>query len=405
MGITLLTITLVACTRLGLAPVSGETSDQGRWADSNHALTDGGWADRDLLADVAGSDQPVDSGIDMAFDRGIDMAFDRGGRQDTSPDAPSQDTSPDAPSQDTSPDAPSQDTSPDAPSQDTSPDTPLPDSAIDQGLQPLVLGTPSDPSTWAWIYIPAGVFQMGSAAGEIGRNANWETQHQVTLTHGFYILAHEVTLAQYRAILGKDPPNPADWASCTQDDCAALNISQIDAIDFANKLSDRAGLGRCSPSAPYTCKGYRLPTEAEWEYAARAGTQTATWLGNHKASEITCNSSLIGPIAWYCGNAGGKLQRVGRKQPNPWGLYDMLGNAPERTLDRYGEATVVDYHGGAKAVVDPFVWVSSGPSNPVRGGSYASNSSAIRAAYRMDSYPNRIHHHERFRVVRTAGVD
>ena len=141
-----------------------------------------------------------------------------------------------------------------------------------------------------------------------------ETLHEVTLTRGFWIQDHEVTQAEYRAVMGSNPSffkgdltRPVEW------------VSHADAREYCRRLtaSERAA-GRITE-----LESYRLPTEAEWEYAARAGT-TGAWYGE---------MNLIG---WYEGNFGQETKPVRLKQPNPWGLHDMLGNVWEWVADGYG---------------------------------------------------------------------
>lgn len=168
-----------------------------------------------------------------------------------------------------------------------------------------------DGLTMEFVYIKPGTFIMG---GENSTNRKWhgtETpKHEVTLTKGYYMGKYEVTQAQFKKIMGrnpstanKDPNAPAD------------TISAGDAAAFCNKLAEKAG------------KPTRLPTEAEWEYACRAGTTTKYFFGD--------DPSKLGDYAWYNKNDGGKSHPVGRKQPNPWGLYDILGNVCERVSDKY----------------------------------------------------------------------
>jgi formylglycine-generating enzyme required for sulfatase activity len=134
-------------------------------------------------------------------------------------------------------------------------------------------------------------------------------KHEVTLTQGFYFGKYEVTQSQYEAVLnrnkGSTPDHPAE------------GVKPFTALQFCDKISSTTGLET------------RLPTEAEWEYAARAGTDTRYFFGN--------DPSLLGDYAWFRDNADGKAHPVGQKKPNPWGLYDMYGNVAEYVRDEHAE--------------------------------------------------------------------
>jgi formylglycine-generating enzyme required for sulfatase activity len=213
------------------------------------------------------------------------------------------------------------------------------------------------------VRVRAGSFTMGSQNSEDGRDAD-EAQHQVTLTRDFWLGATEVTQAQWRAMLGS---NPSRFDDC--DACPVESVSWDDAVAYLNALSDREGLGRCYDGANFRgvgCEGYRLPTEAEWEYAARAGT-TGPRYGDLDA------------IAWHFDNSGGETHPVGQKQPNAWGLHDMLGNVSEWLHDWYGS-----YPSGA--VSDPQGPVG-GANRVSRGGGWGSGAGSLRAAARGSGTP------------------
>ena len=168
------------------------------------------------------------------------------------------------------------------------------------------------------VYIEPGEFDMGSPASE-RRRENDEAQHRVKLTRGFRLGMYEVTQEQWMSVMGS---NPSDARG---DDYPVEQVSWDDAVEFCRKLSEKEG------------RTYRLPTEAEWEYACRAGT-TGAYAGTGNLDDM----------GWYAGNSGGRKQPVGRKQPNAWGLFDMHGNVWEWCLDwyyRYPQDTVVDPRG------------------------------------------------------------
>ena len=161
------------------------------------------------------------------------------------------------------------------------------------------------------VYIKPGTFVMGGESEKDGRFECVEVpKHEVTLTKGFYLGKYEVTQAQYQLIMGENP------SRATKDpNCPADTIGEADAVDFCEKLAEKTG------------QEVRLPTEAEWEYACRAGSKTAWFFGDDPAQ--------LGDYAWFKDNDGGKSHPVGQKKPNPWGLYDMYGNVCERVADTY----------------------------------------------------------------------
>ncbi|HWE02320.1 MAG TPA: SUMF1/EgtB/PvdO family nonheme iron enzyme [Tepidisphaeraceae bacterium] len=196
---------------------------------------------------------------------------------------------------------------------------------------------------WEGVLIPAGTFAMGSAPGEAKteKEAAAENQHKVTLTQPFYIGKLELTQAQYQKVIGANPSTLKD------DNLPVHNISWRDANDFSEKLGKQIG------------RDVKLPTEAQWEYACRAGTTTAYYNGNTIAD--------LEKAAWFGANSGGKIHPGGQKAANAWGLYDMLGNAREFVRDCYDEAPKSD-------ATDPTGPNLGDPKNHVvRGGAYTAN--------------------------------
>jgi len=193
-------------------------------------------------------------------------------------------------------------------------------------------------------YIPPGSFQMGES-GDI---------HTVTISQGFYLGSTEVTQTQWVSVMFN---NPSSFNNC--DNCPVENVSWEDVQAFIKKLNDR-GDGK-----------YRLPTEAEWEYAARAGSTTKYSFGDGEGS--------LGSYAWYDANSGSRTHDVATKQPNAWGLYDMHGNVWEWVQDWYG-----DYPNGA--VTNPR-GATTGSDRVFRGGSWGSSAMILRSAGRSADAP------------------
>jgi sulfatase modifying factor 1 len=225
--------------------------------------------------------------------------------------------------------------------------------------------------------IPAGTFMMGSPETEEHRNDD-EYQHNVTITKAFYMQTTEVTQGQWKAVMGTEPWK-GEVLIKEGPNYAATWISWDDAVAYCKKLSEKDG------------KTYRLPTEAEWEYACRAGTQT-TWSFGSDEKELA-------DYDWYARNAGDindkYAHQVKLKKPNAFGMYDMHGNVNEWCHDYYGSA----YYWKSPAQ-DPTGPVT-GSVRVLRGGSWLDFSRLTRSAYR-DRFgaDNRYVNLFGFRVVR-----
>ena len=214
-----------------------------------------------------------------------------------------------------------------------------------------------------FVRVPAGEFRMGSTSTEARDNE--QPPIRVLIRRDFWLGKHEVTQGQWQAVMGN---NPSHFALCGPD-CPVEMVSWNEVQDFISRLNARAGEAR-----------YRLPTEAEWEYAARAGTSGDRY-GN------------LDEIAWYASNSGKKTHPVGRKLANSWGLYDMLGNVWEWVEDRYG-----DYPGAA--VMDPRD-PGFGKLRVGRGGSWDAITGACRASARGNGLPGARSELVGFRLLRT----
>jgi formylglycine-generating enzyme required for sulfatase activity len=235
--------------------------------------------------------------------------------------------------------------------------------------EPVPIGLPVE-----MVQVGGGSFLMGdTAGGGFGEGP----LHTVTLT-GFYMGKYEVTQAQYEAVMGVGS-NPSFFK---RDNYPVHSVSWYSAVEFCNAFSERGGLTPCYTIDKTTgseewewlvtrntaANGYRLPTEAEWEYAAKGGNGSP---GNYKYS----GSDTVGKVAWYKGNTGGdKTRMVGTKSPNGLGLYDMSGNVWEWCWDWYG-----DYSSEAQTDPEgPF----SGFGRVIRGGSWLSVAGDTCSAYR-----------------------
>jgi hypothetical protein len=209
-------------------------------------------------------------------------------------------------------------------------------------------------------WIPPGRFMMGSPLSERGRGGMYstsETQHEVSLTRGFFLAETECTQAEWQAVMGSNPSkfgNPSHPVEL---------VGWYDVVEFYHSLTSFHEKEGVVPEG----WRWRLPTEAEWEYAARAGSDAPLYGGPDE-------------IAWHRGNSEGRTQPVKTKVPNAWGLFDMLGNVSEWCADWYSDHPV-------GAVTDP-VGPASGSERVIRGGSWECGEKHIRCAFRWSTDPD-----------------
>jgi formylglycine-generating enzyme required for sulfatase activity len=228
--------------------------------------------------------------------------------------------------------------------------------------------------------IKSGDFLMGSAASEKGRKEDEGPQQKIHLS-AFWMAAYEVTRDELDVFL-------KDENTSQNSDVDAITRPSPQYIDFslgmgkeggypANSMSQYAALMYCRWLYQKTGIFYRLPTEAEWEYACRAGSNTRYFFGD--------DSTQLGNYAWYEQNSEDKFHKVGQKQPNAWGLYDMLGNVMEWTLDHYTST----YLGSASTINDPVVAPNKSKyPKTLRGGGYSDKAADLRSASRTHSEPS-----------------
>jgi len=215
----------------------------------------------------------------------------------------------------------------------------------------------------SFVLIKPGEFLMGSPEDETGRFSE-EVQHRVIITQAFYLQTTEVTKGQWKSVMGSDP----SYFSSLGDDYPVEQVSWEDTQAFIKKLNLHENT-----------IGYRLPSEAEWEYAARSGSTTAFANGNLSEAGCVFDTNL-NAIGWYCKNYGyTKIHSVAQKQANAWGLYDMHGNVLEWCQDWYDSYPNT-------SVTDP-VGPSSGTTKVLRGGCWFFDAHKCRSAFRYSSSP------------------
>jgi sulfatase modifying factor 1 len=214
------------------------------------------------------------------------------------------------------------------------------------------------------VFVEGGTFQMGSSSGE----SDEQPVHSVTLS-SFNIGKYEVTQAQWKAVMGS---NPSFFSGC--DNCPVEQVSWNDVQEFIRELNAQTG------------KNYRLPTEAEWEYAARGGKQSRGYTYS--------GSNDLGSVAWYYYNSGSKTHAVGGKQANELGIYDMSGNVFEWCSDWYDNYSSYNETNPTGA--------SSGQNRVLRGGGWFTLAYGCRSAGRNWYYPDFRYYFGGFRLVLPA---
>ena len=226
----------------------------------------------------------------------------------------------------------------------------------------------TDPTTGVeFVPVLGGCFQMGDTFGDIS-DRDKSPVHEACVSD-FNIGKHEVTQGQWRRVMGS---NPSHFSGCG-DDCPVEQVSWNEVQGFIRILNLRSG------------KNYRLPTEAEWEYACRSGGK----------KEKYCGGDNVDALGWYEGNSGSKTHRVGTKQPNGLGIYDMTGNVWEWVQDWYRP-----YQSSSQQ--DP-VGPSSGDNRVLRGGSWDNSDWIVRAALRFNYNPDRRFSNSGFRLASPSG--
>jgi sulfatase modifying factor 1 len=258
--------------------------------------------------------------------------------------------------------------------------------------------TPSEvePIVPEMVLVEAGSFQMGSTNG----GADEQPVHTVHISKPFYIAKYAVTFEEYDRFcddtIGKSRP---DDGGRGRGNLPVINVTWYDVVEYCNWVSEKEGLTPCYSGkgkltqCDFSADGYRLPTEAEWEYAARGGQKSQGY--------IYAGSDNPDDVAWYVGNSGGQIHPVGQKQPNELGLYDMSGNLFEWCWDWYAK----DYYASSPAS-DPM-----GPPPPSTGhpwelnrvrrsGSWREDADSIRTTCRSADYASYVGDNG-FRLVRT----
>jgi formylglycine-generating enzyme required for sulfatase activity len=221
-----------------------------------------------------------------------------------------------------------------------------------------------------FVLIPAGAFTMGSNAGY----SSEEPTHPVKIQQPFYLQATEVTQGQWEKVMGS---NPSNFKGCG-DDCPVEKVCWNDVWQFIEKLNQAE-----------KTTAYRLPSEAEWEYACRAGSATEFFFGD--------DDKQLGESAWYSENSKGQTHAVGMLKPNAWGLYDMHGNVWEWVEDDWH-----DGYNGCRNDGVPWIDIPRGSDRVIRGGSWFSNAHYCRSARRGSLWPGIRYDSVGFRLCRSV---
>ncbi|HEU4607620.1 MAG TPA: SUMF1/EgtB/PvdO family nonheme iron enzyme [Chitinophagaceae bacterium] len=236
---------------------------------------------------------------------------------------------------------------------------------------------PGSSVSFTMLPVPGGRFTMGSPAGEAGRKENEGPQKQITIDP-FWMGANEVTYDEFLLFFN-------DQETSTNEDADAVTRPTPQYIDLSwgmgkqggypvNSMSQRTALMYCRWLYKKTGIFYRLPTEAEWEYACRAGSGDAYYFGN--------DAKVLKEYAWFSDNSKDKYHKTGQKKPNAWGFYDMLGNVAEWTLDQYDDKYFSNLPQDAS---NPLIKPATLYPRSVRGGSYMDKPDALRCAARSHS--------------------
>jgi formylglycine-generating enzyme required for sulfatase activity len=245
----------------------------------------------------------------------------------------------------------------------------------EKAFDPYTVKVPGSEVSFNMLPIPAGTFLMGSPASETGRSADEGPQKEIQLS-AFWMGEKEVTHDEFLVFFNDETlTRNSDVDAVTRPTSQYIDLSwgmgKQGGFPF-NSMSQRTALMYCRWLYKKTGTFYRLPTEAEWEYACRAGATTAYPFGN--------DSSAIGEYAWFAGNSENKYHKTGSKKPNAWGLYDMLGNVAEWTLDQYS-----DKYFEQAAAKDPFTEPATRYPKTLKGGGFSTTAGMMRSAARFKS--------------------